>query len=230
MASGKEDQIIGKVQTQDLSVSWASGFTTDGNTDRLCILTMAHGQVRLTMQSATLNLKGMRLTKGHVCVFALFEAFDPKKGEAADKASEMFMNMMMKYDITKKPAKDVLKKCLSKVDKMVAKEFKDEKYKASIAAFASKDLTVCTVNGGRMFLMSEDKKITEMTSAEMTILTLGSTWKNIMLISGGYPFVKDEIKEDMTYPITETVKKKDIAAITNASIIRAQKMDPEGKR
>jgi hypothetical protein len=224
MASGKEDQIIGKVQTQDLSVSWASGFTTAGNTDRLCILTMAHGQVRLTMQSATLNLKGMRLTKGHICIFALFEAFDPGKGEAADKASEMFMNMMMRYDITKKSAKDVIKKCLSKVDKMVSKECKDEKYKASVAAFAAKELTVCTVNGSRIFLMSDDKKITEMTSAEMTISEIGNAWKGIMMISAGYPLVKDEIREDMTYPITETVKKKDIAAITNASLIRAQKL------
>jgi hypothetical protein len=224
MVSEKEGQIIGKVQTQDLSVSWASGLSADPwNTDRLCILTMANGQIRLTMQSATLNLKGMRLTKGHICVFALFEASDPKKGAAADKASELFINMMMKYDITKKPAEAAIKKCLSKVDKMIAKEFRDESYKASIAALAAKNLTTCTVNGGRMFVMSDDKKIIELTSSGTEIITIGNIWNNVMLISGGYPFDADEIKSDMRSPFMDVVSKKEISSITNASLIRAQK-------
>jgi hypothetical protein len=185
---------------------------------------MANGQVRLTMQSAALNLKGMRLTKGHICVFALFEALDPKKGAAADKASEMFINMMMRYDITKKPAADILKKCLSKVDKTVAKEFKDENYRASIAAFAAKELTACTVNGGRMFVMSDDKKVIELTSAGTEMLPIGVAWNSLMMISGGYPLVTDEIKEDMRVPITDIVSKRELLSLQNASLIRAQKI------
>jgi hypothetical protein len=189
------------------------------------ILTMANGQVRLTMQSATLNLKGMRLTKGHICVFALFEACDPGKGEAADKASEMFMNMIMTYDITKKPAKDILKKCFSKVNKAVTKEVKDSKYKATVAAFAAKDLTVCSVNGGRMFIVSDDKKANEFVSADMEILPIGGAWKAVMMVSDGYPAVIDEIKDDIRSPMGDLITKREMRSLPDASsMIRAQRL------
>jgi hypothetical protein len=221
----KEQQIMGLVRTQDLTVSWISEpGTQDANTDRVGILTMANGQVRLTMQSATMNLKGMRLTKGHVCIFALFEAYDPGKGEAADRASEMFMNMIMKYDITKKPAKDVLKKCFSKVNKTIAKEIKDQRYKASVAAFAAKDLTLCSVNGGRMFIVSDDNKVNEFTSNDTEISHAGGAWKDIMMISSGYPVIIDEIRDDMRSPVGDLITKRGMRSLRDpSSMIRAQR-------
>ena len=225
MAS-KEDPVMGLVRTQDLTVSWISEEgLRDVNTDRVCILTMANGQVRLTMQSATLNLKGFRLTKGHVCVFALFEAYDAGNGDAADKASEMFMNMIMKFDITKKPAKDVIKKCLSKVNKAVAKEIKDAKYKASIAAFAAKDLTVCSINGGRMFIVPDDGKTKEFIAAEMEILPIGTGWKDVMMVSAGYSVRVDEVKEDIRSPVGDLITKRNMRSSPDpSSMIRAQRL------
>jgi len=226
MVSRREPQVMGLVRTQDLSVSWISeSGMKDTNTDRVCILTMANGQVRLTMQSETLNLKGMRLTKGHVCVFALFEECGPGSDEAADKASEMFMNMVMTYDISKKPAKDVLKKCLSKVNKEISKEIKDARYKASIAAFAAKDLTVCSLNGGRMFIVSDDGKVNEFTAPEMLILPIGAGWRDVMLISDGYPIAANEVKDDMRSPVGDLITKRDMRALPDASsMIRVQRL------
>ena len=225
MAS-KEEQIMGLVRTQDLTVSWISEAGRRGsNTDRVCILTMANGQVRITMQSTTLNLKGMRLTKGHICVFALFEACDPGKGEAADRASEMFMNMIMRYDITKKPAADILKKCLSKVNKKVTKEIKDAKYMVSIAAFAAKDLTVCSIGGGKMFIIPDGGKINEFASPEIEITNIGAAWKDVMMVSGGYPVVHDEIKDDLRSPIGDLITKRDMRASNDpVSMIRVQRL------
>ena len=222
----KEEPVMGLVRTQDLTVSWISEEgLRDTNTDRVCILTMANGQVRLTMQSATLNLKGFRLTMGHICVFALFEACDTGNGDAADKASEMFMNMIMKYDITKKPAKDILKKCLSKVNKAVSKEIKDAKYKASIAAFAAKDLTICSINGGRMFIVPDDGKTKEFTSPEMEILPIGTGWKNVMMVSDGYSVPIEEVKDDMRSPVGDLITKRNMRSSPDASsMIRAQRL------
>jgi hypothetical protein len=225
MAS-KEEQVMGLVRTQDLSVSWISeSGIRDENYDRVCILTMANGQVRLTMQSATMNLKGMRLTKGHVCVFALFEACEPGKGEVADKASEMFMNMIMKYDITKKPATDVMKKCLSKVNKVITKEFKDSGYKASVAAFAGKELTICSVNNGTLYFVSGDGKLNEFKAADIGIFYAGAAWKDVMIVSDGYPVVINEIKDDMRSPIGDLITKRDMRSLDDsASLIRAQRL------
>jgi len=217
---------MGLVRTQDLSVSWISESGSKGaNTDRVCILTMANGQVRLTMQSATLNLKGMRLTKGHICVFALFEEFGPGGGEAADKASELFMNTVMRYDITKRPAADVMKKCLSKVNKTISKEIGDAKYKASIAAFAAKDLTVCSINGGRMFIVPDDGKVTELTSPDTLILPVGTGWKNVMMVSDGYPAVVDEVKDDIRSPMGDLITKREMRSLSGpSSVIRVQRI------
>jgi hypothetical protein len=193
MSSDGSPQIRGLVNSQDLSVSWISeSGMGGGNTDRVSILTMANGQIRLTMQSATINMKGMRLTKGHICILSLFEPSG--SAEAADRASELFMNMIMRYDITKRPAEDVLKKCLSKVDKKISKEFKDQGYKASIAAFAAKDLTVCTA-GGKIFTVSEDGKVSKITSETTAILPIGRQWKNVLMVSGGYPIAGSDVKE-----------------------------------
>jgi len=225
MAS-KEEPVMGLVRTQDLTVSWISeSGIRDTNTDRVCILTMANGQVRLTMQAATLNLRGFRLTKGHMCVFALFEACDPGSGDAADKASELFMNTIMKYDITKKPAKDVIKKCLSKTDKALSKEIKDAKYKASIAAFASKDLTVCSINGGRIFIVPDDGKTKEYSAPETEFLPIGNSWKDVMMVSDGYPIRVDEVKEDMRSPIGDLITKREFRMLNDSvSMIRVQRL------
>jgi len=187
---------------------------------------MANGQIRLTMQSGTINLKGMRLTKGHVCVFALFETNgQSENADAADKASELFMNSIMKHDITKKPANTVLKKCLSKVDKKITKKFGNASYKAAVTAFAAKDLTACTVNGGRLFVISDNGKTSEMTSEGTEISHIGKTWKNVMMISGGYPVVIDDIKDDLRSPITEIVSKKELTMIPrSSSMIRVQRL------
>ncbi|MCL2607789.1 MAG: hypothetical protein FWD92_04480 [Methanomassiliicoccaceae archaeon] len=221
-----EAQVIGKVRSQDLSVSWVSeSGQRDINTDRVCILMMANGQVRLTMQSSTINLKGMRLTRGHVCIFSLFEGNGRNEADAADMASELFMNSVMRYDITKKPAKDILKKCLSKVDKKVVKKFGDASYKASVAAFAAKDMTACTVNGGRLFVISENGKISELTSAGTEISHIGTSWKNVMMASGGYPVVTEKIKDDLNSPITEIVSKKELTMLPrSSSIIRVHRL------
>jgi len=227
MAPEKQPQIMGNVRSQDLSVSWVSeSGTRKENTDRVCILMMANGQVRLTMQSATLNLKGMRLTKGHICIFALFEPLESSADgiAAADKASEIFMNNIMKYDITKKPAKDVLNKCLSKADKIVGKEYKGARYRASIAAFAAKDLTACCVNGGRMFVLQDDGEILRFTSESTGILSAGTSWKNIMMVSDGYQLVDEEIKEDMFSPIGDIITKRDMRSSGSSSMIRAQRI------
>jgi len=220
-----KEQIIGSVRSQDLSVSWISEPGADKkDTDRVCILMMANGQVRLTMQSATLDLKGMRLTKGHICVFALFEPNGPGNGEAADKVSETFMNMIMRYDITKKPAAAVLKKCLSKADKSIRKQFRDASYKASVAAFAAKDLTVCCMNGGRMFISSAGKVI-EFTSEGTDILSAGQAWDSVMMISGGYPLVTDEIKDDMRSPMGDLIVKRELKLLpVAASMIRVHRI------
>jgi hypothetical protein len=186
---------------------------------------MANGQVRLTLNAATLNLRGFRLTKGHICVFALFEACDLGSGEAADKASEMFMNLVMKYDITKKPATDVLKKCLSKVDKAIGKEIKDAKYKASIAAFAGKELTVCSINGGKMFIVPDDGKVNEFVSPETLIMPVGTQWKGVMMVSDGYNVPIDEVKDDMRSPIGDLITKRELKYLNDsASMIRAQRL------
>ena len=228
MASDKESKMLGTVRTEDLSVSWASeSGVSNENTDRVCILTMANGQVRLTMQSATINLKGIRLTKGHVCVFALFEAGgnDKKDVAAADRASEIFMNAIMKYDIIKKPAKDILMKCLSKVSKNMTKEFMGACYKASVAVFAAKDLTACSTNGGRMFILSDDDKVSELRSDGVEILRVGLSWKNIMMVSGGYPTVDDEVKGDMRSPIGDIITKRKMGSLPDSSsIVRAQRL------
>ena len=228
MASGEEAQIMGAVRTQDMSVSWVSGpGIRNENTDRICILTMANGQIRLTMQSSTINLKGMRLTKGHICVFALFEAYGDgeKDAAAADKASEVFINTVMKYDITKKPAAGVIRKCLSKADKAVKKESGDSKYKASVAAFAAKDLTACSVNGGRMFILSDDGKMKEFRAEGMDIMSVGTSWKNVMMVSGGFPASSDDAEDDMRSPIGDIITKKGMKELPNpSSMIRAQKI------
>ena len=218
-----EKQVIGSVRTQDLSVSWVSEPGTDGeNTDRVCILTMANGQIRLTMQSASLNLRGMRLTKGHICVFALFEARGPGGAEAADKASETFINEMMKYDITKKPAPDILKKCLSKADRAVA----DRKgYKASITAFASKEMTACCANGGKVFVLQDDGKVIRFTSDGVETLSAGTSWKSVMMVSDGYRLVEGEIKEDMHAPMGDLITKREMRSLpATSSVIRVQRL------
>jgi|GEM_PF-1221989 len=223
----KETQVAGTVKSQDLSVSWISEQgTSSENTDRVCILMMANGQVRLTMQSETLDLKGMRLTKGHVCVFALFEASDPKNGKAADKASEMFMNMMMRYDITKKRADKVMKKCLSKTDKAIAKEFGDSSYKASVAAFAGKDLTACSVNGGKVFILSDEGKLIKFSVSENAgVMFAGLSWKNVMIVSYDYPAPDNEIKGDMSWPVRDLITKRELSSLDNStSVIRVQKL------
>jgi hypothetical protein len=224
MAS-KEPQVMGLVRTQDLSVSWISeSGMKEKNTDRVCILTMANGQIRLTMQAETLNLKGMRLTKGHICVFALFEACDTDNGEAADKASEIFMNEVMKHDITKKPAADILNKCLSKADKAVQKGT-GKGYKASIAAFAAKELTACCINGARMLIMHDKGNIVNFTSNDVGMLAVGTAWKNIMMVSDGYPVVDSEIKEDMHWPTADLVTKKGLRTLPGpSSAIRVQRI------
>jgi len=228
MASGEEAQIMGAVRTQDMSVSWVSGpGIRNENTDRICILTMANGQIRLTMQSSTINLKGMRLTKGHICVFALFEAYErgEKDAAAADKASEMFISTVMKYDITKKPAAPVIRKCLSKADKAVKKEFRDARYKASVAAFAAKDLTVCSVNGGRMFILSDDGNMKEFRAEGMDVTSIGTSWKNVMMASGGFPVSSDDAEDDMRSPIGDIITKKGMKELPDpSSMIRAQKI------
>ena len=221
MASGNEPQIKGSVRSQDLSVSWISeSGTAEKNTDRVCILMMANGQIRLTMQSSTIDLKGMRLTKGHICVFALFESSDD---EVADKASEIFMNMIMRYDITKKPSADVLRKCMSKTEKKIDKEFKGSGYKASVAAFAAKDLTVCTAGGGRVFIISDDDNIQETASDTMEILPIGQTWKNVMIASGSYPAACDQVKQDIRLPIGDMITK--LRSLPHpSSVIRVQRI------
>jgi hypothetical protein len=226
MVPEKQPQVIGNVRSQDLSVSWISeSGTNDENTDRVCILMMANGQVRLTMQTATLNMKGMRLTKGHICVFELFEPYCGGNPAAADKASEAFMNNVMKHDITKKPAKDVISKCLAIADKTVKKEFGDVRYRASVAAFAAKDLTACCVNGGRMFILQDDGSILRFTSDSIGTLCLGTAWKNVMLASEGYPVADDEIKEDMHSPIGDMITKRGMRSLPcSSSLIRAQRL------
>ena len=225
MSSERPLPIVGKVNSQDLTVSWASDpGTADENTDRICVLTMANGQVRLTMQSATLNLKGMRLTKGHICVFAIFEPFDGDVS-AADKASETFMNNIMKHDITKKPAKDALRKCLDAVDKALRKSGGGTMYRASISAFAAKDLTACCVNGGRMFILQNDGNIIRFTSDETGTLSVGTAWKNMMMVSSGYPIADGELKNDMTSPIGDVAAKREMGSLpSSSSIIRAQRV------
>jgi len=222
MASEEQPQVIGKVNSQDLTVSWISeqGTGTE-NTDRVCILVMANGQIRLTMQSATLNMKGMRLTKGHICVFAVFS------GDASitDKASETFMNNIMRYDITKKPAKDVLTKCLAIVDKELKKDKKDAEYKASIAAFAAKELTGCCVNGGRLFVLQNNGKMINFTSENVGILAAGLAWKNVLMVSDGYPIDDNEIKDDMRTPVNETAEKRGLKELPDpSSLIRVQRL------
>jgi len=224
-----EKKIMGAVRTQDLSVSWISeSGMCEENTDRICILTMANGQVRLTMQSASMNLKGIRLTKGHVCVFALFEpvSFDNADAEAADKASEVFMNNIMTYDITKKPAEGVIKKCLSKAEKTVSKEFKNVNYKASVAAFAGKELTVCSVRGGRMFILREDGKMLNILSPDgIGITGTGTAWKNVMMVSEGYCVTDDEVRADMMSPAGDLITKRAMCSGPRpSSFIRAQKI------
>ncbi|MDR2866413.1 MAG: hypothetical protein LBV13_03305 [Methanomassiliicoccaceae archaeon] len=225
MASEKQ-QIIGTVRSQDLSVSWISEPGINRNdTDRVCILMMANGQVRLTMQSATLNLKGMRLTKGHICVFALFEAFDHESTEVADRASETFMNNMMRYDITKKPAEKVIRKCLSLADKAAAKGSGDKKYGASIAAFAAKEFTGCCVNGGRMFIQQEDGSVMKFTSSSNEFLLLGDIWKNVIMPSKSYPLQDNNIKDDMRCPIGDIVTKRGLKELLDtSSLIRVQRL------
>jgi hypothetical protein len=44
------------------------------------------------------------------------------------------------------------------------------------------------------------------------------------MISGGYPLVTDEIKEDMRVPLTDIVSKRELRSLQNASLIRAQKI------
>jgi len=207
-----------------MSVSWASEEgMSDDNTDRICILTMANGQIRLTMQSSTINLKGMRLTKGHICVFALFEA-SGDTGAAADKASEVFINNMMKYDITKRPAASVLKKCLSKAEKTAKKEFGNADYKASVAAFAAKDMTACTVNGGRMLILQDDGKVREISSPATEISTIGTSWKDVMMISGDIQADGDSMEDDMRSPIGDIVSKKGMRELPgSSSMIRVRK-------
>jgi len=226
MASDETSQVIGKVQTQDLTVTWASepGMRKK-NTDRVGILTMANGQIRLTMQSATLNLRGMRLTKGHVTVLSLFGSCGPDEWESADRASEVFMNSLLKYDITKKPAKNVIRKCLKIADKAIAKEFKGTGYKAAIAAFAGKDMTVCCVNGGRMFVHQDDGNVIRFTSDASETMEFGKTWKNVMIVSEGYPLSVGEIKNDMNRPITDLAEKRELASQPlSASVIRANRL------
>ena len=222
----KEQQIAGSVRSQDLSVSWISeSGMLEENTDRVCILMMANGQVRLTMQNATLNLKGMRLTKGHVCVFAIFEACDPRTGDAADKASEVFMNMIMKYDITKRPAEGILRKCLSKVNKEITKKNDNACYKASVAAFAAKDLTVCSVNGGKLFVSSGGNKISEIAADGIEISHIGNEWNDVMMVSDGYPAPADEISDDMKAPTGDLITKRELRSLPDASsLIRAHRI------
>ncbi|MCL2890970.1 MAG: hypothetical protein FWF40_03650 [Methanomassiliicoccaceae archaeon] len=228
MASEETSRTTGSVRTQDMSVSWISepGLNNE-NTDRIGILTMANGQIRLTMQSSTINLKGMRLTKGHICVFALFEAAgnDTNEAAAADKASEVFINNVMKYDITKKPAASVLKKCLSKADKAARKEFGNAGYKASVAAFAGKDMTACSVNGARMLISHEDRSIREISSPVTEILPIGASWKNVMMFSGGITADRDTIEDDMRSSIGDLAAKKSMRELSlSSSIIRVQKI------
>jgi hypothetical protein len=166
----------------------------------------------------------MRLTKGHICVFALFEASGADdNGAAADKASETFINTMMRYDITKRPAEGIIKKCLSKADKAVKKEFGDACYKASIAAFAAKDLTACSVNGGRMFIFSDNGKTDEVVSEGTEIIPIGTSWKDVMMISGGFP--ANDIADDLRSPIGDMVTKKGMRELPGpSSMIRARKI------
>jgi len=226
MVSEEASRTMGSVRTQDMSVSWVSEPGMNGeNTDRICILTMANGQIRLTMQSSTINLKGMRLTKGHICVFALFEASGNDTNAAADKASEVFINNMMRYDITKKPASSVLKKCLSKADKAARKEFGNAGYKASVAAFAGKDMTACSVNGAKMLISHEDRSICEISSPATEILPIGVSWKNVMMVSGGITADRDTIEDDMRSSIGDLAAKKGMRELPlSSSMIRVQKI------
>jgi hypothetical protein len=163
------------------------------------------------------------LTKGHICVFALFEAVN-ENGEAADKASEMFMNTIMKYDITKKPAKDVIKKCLLDTEKKVKKAIPNENYKVSVAAFAGKELTAC-VRGGRMFIVPDDGKANEFTSNDIEIMSAGTSWKNVMMVSDGYSISADEVKDDMVSPTGDLITKRNMRSSSDASsMIRAQRL------
>jgi hypothetical protein len=167
----------------------------------------------------------MRLTKGHICVFALFEASGDGNGEAADRASETFINNMMKYDITKKPAASVLKKCLSKAEKTARKEFGPNGYKASVAAFAAKDMTACSVNGGRMLILNDDKSIREITSPETEILPIGTTWKDVIMSSGGIQTSRDDMEDDMRSSIGDIAAKKGMRENPgSSSIIRVRKI------
>jgi len=225
--TSKDQNITGTVRSQDLSVSWLSekGINKE-DTDSVCILMMANGQVRLTMRSATLNLKGMRLTKGHACVFALFEAAGPESVQAADRASEVFMNNMMKNDITKKPASKIIKKCISAADKAVAKEFSGQGYKASAAAFASKYLTVCSVSGGTLRVIGKEGAVTKLSSDGTEISVIGDDWQGVLMTSAGYPVRDDDIEEEMNMPIDSITEKKELRPLlTASSMIRVHRLE-----